>query len=176
MWENNTFCIGFYSKRQTTITKWFNMIVTKPKFNTFFSIGVFLLLSYGSAIYLLINILSQPDTSFWVYILFGFVSIIAFVVTIKMIGSYKKVIIEKNRVDVYSFFGLVKNRLYLKDIEFWREERVKTANGLFKQFEVRFTNKKSFRIANQEHDNYEKVATYFRKHYKKNENKANAEK
>ncbi|WPP49513.1 hypothetical protein [Catalinimonas niigatensis] len=147
------------------------MIVAKPKINTFFAIGVFLILSYGSAIYLLTDILAASEVSIWMYGLFGFVLIIAFVVTIKMIGSYKKVIIDKNRVDVFSFFGLVKNRLYLKDMEVWREERVKTANGMFKQFEVSFANKKSFRIANQEHDNYEKVASYFRKHYKKNESK-----
>lgn len=151
------------------------MIITKPKFNTFFAIGVFLVLSYGSAFYLLISILQQPDASTWIYLLFMLVGIIAIVITIKMLRSYKKVIIDKNRVDVFSFFGFVRKRLYLKDIEIWKEERVKTANGMFKQLEVNFANKKYFRIANQEHDNYEKAVNFFRKHYKKKETKSAGE-
>ncbi len=147
------------------------MIVTKPKFNTFFALGAFLVLSYGSAIYLLTDVITAEATPFWMYLLLGFVTIIAFFVTIKMLGSYKKVIIEKNRVNVFSLFGLVKKQLYLKDLETWKEEKVKTANGVFKQLEVSFRNKQHFRIANQEHDNYEKAAGFFRRHYKKYEGK-----
>lgn len=150
------------------------MIVTKPKFNTFFAIGVFLILSYGSAIYLLTSIINSSDTSVWMYVLLVLVLIISFFVTIKMLSSYKKVIIDKNRVDVFSLFGLVKRRLYLKELDHWKEERVKTANGTFKQLEVYFAHKKFFRIANQEHDNYEKTVNFFRKHYRKNETKSDS--
>ncbi|MDF9795893.1 hypothetical protein OKW21_001156 [Catalinimonas alkaloidigena] len=150
------------------------MIVTKPKFNTFFAIGVFLILSYGSAIYLLSDIMTSAEVSVWMYVLLVLVLIIAFFVTIKMLASYKKVIIDKNRVDVFSLFGLVRRRLYLKELEHWKEESVKTANGTFKQLEVNFANRKTFRIANQEHDNYEKAVNFFRKHYRKNEMKSDS--
>jgi len=148
------------------------MIVSKPKFNTFFAIGMFLLLSYGSAVYLFLQIIGSPQASWWVYLLFAMVLIVALIITIKMLSSYKKVILDKRRVDVFSFFGLVKKRLHFKDLQSWKEEQVKTSNGVYKQLEVNFEGKNYFRLANQEHDNYEKVSQFLRRNFKKFESKA----
>lgn len=146
-----------------------SMIVAKPKFNTFFALGVFLLLVYGVIGYMLYDITSSESVSVWLYILLMLVAGIALTVTIKFVQSYKVIRLEKNRVDILMLFGLIKRRLYLKDLEQWQEERVKTSNGIFKQLTVNFINKGRLRLSNQEHENYDKVVSFFRKSYGKKE-------
>lgn len=145
------------------------MIVAKPKFNTFFALGVFLLLVYGVITYMIYDISSSEIVSVWLYILLMLVAGIAVTVTIKFVSSYKVISLEKNRLDISMLFGLIRKRLYFKDLESWREERVKTSNGIFKQLSANFINKNSISLSNQEHDNYDKVVGFFRKHYGKKE-------
>ncbi len=145
------------------------MIVTKPKINTFFALGVFLLLVYGLIAYMLYDIYHSDAVSVWLYILLILLGGIALTVSIKFINSYQVISLEKNRADVRLLFGLTRKRLYFKDLEQWQEERVKTSNGIFKQFSASFINKGSIKLSNQEHDNYEKVIGFFRKNYGKKE-------
>jgi hypothetical protein len=146
-----------------------SMIVSKPKFNTFFALGIFLVLVYGVIAYMLYDISVSDAVSLWLYILLVLVAGIALTVTIKFIQSYKVIRLEKNRADVHMLFGLIKKRLYFKELEQWQEERVKTSNGIFKQLTVNFINKGRLRLSNQEHDNYDKVIGFFRKTYGKKE-------
>ncbi|MFP4091809.1 MAG: hypothetical protein ACLFUB_03290 [Cyclobacteriaceae bacterium] len=143
------------------------MIVSKPKTNTFFALGMFLLLIYAASIYLLYDILSVEEPSLWLIILFVLLLVIALVVSFKFLNSYQTVRLEKNRIEVRRVFGLSKSRLYFKELQFWKEETVKTSNGVFKQISAVFGNNKKFRLANQENDNYEKIAAHFRKNYAK---------
>lgn len=145
------------------------MIVAKPKFNTFFALGIFLLLVYAVVAYMLYDILTSASVSVWLYILLVLVAGIALTVTLKFIQSYKIIRLEKNRADVHMLFGLIKKRLYFKNLEQWHEEQVKTSNGIFKQLTVNFINKGRLRLSNQEHDNYDKVIGFFRKSYGKKE-------
>ena len=145
------------------------MIVAKPKFNTFFALGVFLLLVYGVIAYMIYDIISSEAVSVWLYILLILVAGIALTVSIKFISSYKVIGLEKNRVDISMLFGLIRKRLYFKDLQGWSEERVKTSNGIFKQLSANFINKNSMSLSNQEHDNYDKVVGFFRKYHGKKE-------
>ena len=148
------------------------MIVAKPKFNTFFALGVFLLLVYGIIAYMLFDISTSDAVSIWLYILLVLVGGIALTVSVKFVRSYQVIILEKNRADLHLLFGLIKRRLYFKDLEDWQEEQVKTSNGIFKQLTVNFINKKSIRLSNQEHNNYEKVIGFLRKQFGKKEIKS----
>jgi len=148
------------------------MIVAKPKFNTFFALGVFLLLVYGIIAYMLYDISTSDAVSVWLYILLVLVIGIAITVSVKFVRSYQVIILEKNRADLHLLFGLIKRRLYFKDLEDWQEEQVKTSNGIFKQLTVNFLNKKSIRLSNQEHNNYEKVTGFLRKQFGKKEIKS----
>jgi hypothetical protein len=145
------------------------MIVAKPKFNTFFALGVFLLLVYAVIFYMLYDISTADQVSVWVYILLMLVAGIALTVTFKFFSSYKVIRLEKNRLDIVQLFGLVRKRLYFKDLQDWQEEKVKTSNGLFKQFTAVFQGKDRLNISNQEHENYEKVVAFFKKNHGKKE-------
>ena len=148
------------------------MIVSKPKINTFFALGVFLLLVYGIIAYMLYDISTSDVVSVWLYILLMLVAGIALTVSIKFVRSYQIIILEKNRADLHLLFGLIRRRLYFKDLEDWQEEQVKTSNGIFKQLTVNFINKDSIRLSNQEHNNYEKVIDFLRKQFGKKEIKS----
>ncbi len=148
------------------------MIVSKPKINTFFALGVFLLLVYGIIAYMLYDISTSDVVPVWLYILLMLVAGIALTVSIKFVRSYQIIKLEKNRADLHLLFGLIKRRLYFKDLEDWQEEQVKTSNGIFKQLTVNFINKDSIRLSNQEHNNYEKVIGFLRKQFGKKEIKS----
>ncbi len=148
------------------------MIVSKPKINTFFALGVFLLLVYGIIAYMLYDISTSDVVPVWLYILLMLVAGIALTVSIKFVRSYQIIILEKNRADLHLLFGLIRRRLYFKDLEDWQEEQVKTSNGIFKQLTVNFINKDSIRLSNQEHNNYEKVIDFLRKQFGKKEIKS----
>jgi hypothetical protein len=148
------------------------MIVSKPKINTFFALGVFLLLVYGIIAYMLYDISTSDVVPVWLYILLMLVAGIALTVSIKFVRSYQIIILEKNRADLHLLFGLIRRRLYFKDLEDWQEEQVKTSNGIFKQLTVNFINKDSIRLSNQEHNNYEKVIGFLRKQFGKKEIKS----
>jgi len=146
-----------------------SMIVAKPKFNTFFALGVFLLLVYSVLVYMLYDIFTSESVSVWLYALLLGVAGIAMSVSVKFVSSYKVIGLEKNRAHMSLLFGLVKKRYYFKDLEAWSEESIKTSNGIFKQLSVNFINKSSIKISNQEHDNYNKVIGFFRKNHGKKE-------
>lgn len=145
------------------------MIVAKPKFNTFFALGVFLLLVYGVIAYMIYDITTSESVSVWLYGLLVLVAGIALTVSIKFVNSYKVISLEKNRADVSLLFGAIKKRLYFKELDYWKEERVRTSNGIFKQFSANFINNSSIKLSNQEHLNYEKVVGFFRKQYGRKE-------
>jgi len=145
------------------------MIVATPKFNTFFALGVFLVLTYGVTVYMLYDWWHSAGTTFWFQLLLLLVIGIAITVTVKFATNYKVVMVDKNRVDVVRMRGLIRRRLYFKDLLEWNEEVVRTSNGVFKQLTAKFINNKRLKLANQEHNQYEKVLTHFRKYHGKKE-------
>jgi ABC-type transport system involved in multi-copper enzyme maturation permease subunit len=143
------------------------MIIAKPKTNTFFALGMFLLLVYAASIYLLYDLLSSQTFSLWLVILLSLLLVISLIVTFKFVNSYQTIVLEKNRVEVRLIFGLSRYRLYFKDLQNWKEEQVKTSGQLFKQLEADFNGRRKLRISNQENDQYEKVVAHFRRYHGK---------
>lgn len=147
------------------------MIVSKPKSSTLFSLCVFLILAYGLSLYLIINIIQNPEPPVWMAIILGIAAGAALAVTYKTITGYKTVYIGKNRVDVSYAFNLIKKRYYLKELIDWQETTIKTVSGVFKELSLHFNERKSVKITTQEHDNYGKVKAFLQKNYQRKQKK-----
>lgn len=144
------------------------MIISKPKAGTLFSIGVFLILAYGVSAYMIYQVVQAQSYAGYQTLLLPLSIGVALGVTIKMIIDYKTIVIEKERVDV-KFLLPIHKRYYLKNLDFWKETKIKTFSTPFKELTLRFENKKAVKLSSQENSNYERIQRYLKKKYPKKE-------
>ncbi len=147
------------------------MIVSKPRINTLFSMGVFLLIAYGVAAFLLYDILNNDNLSTYQIFLFPIVLGIALGLTIKLIIDYKTITFQKERIDVKHLLSFLSRRYYLKNMSFWRENKVKTFGTVYKELSLQFEKYKKIKLSAQEHENYDRVYRFLKKNYPKKQQK-----
>ncbi|GJM28893.1 MAG: hypothetical protein DHS20C17_15280 [Cyclobacteriaceae bacterium] len=137
------------------------MIRSKPKEVTLFSLSLFLVLAYGASIWTWMRIPSSPVT--W-YILPLICFTIAVVVSIKVLLSYRVLVVDNDHWQVTRLVGS-KIKFSGKEIEWWKEIEIKTMGGLYKQLQVFAGKGKNVKISLQEHTEYQGVLKSLRKRH-----------
>ncbi|MEO1051169.1 MAG: hypothetical protein AAFX87_11110 [Bacteroidota bacterium] len=156
--------MNYFSGSFKILTLKSDVIVSKPKFNTLFSLGFFLAAAYTFFFISLIYILNNPLKFEWYHVA-GTVILgpIALGVTVRTLVGYKIVTISKEKVKINYKFRFSKKQLNLKDLELWKETTIKTLSAPYKELEMKFNNGKKLKLSMQEHTDYKKVVNYLNK-------------
>ena len=138
------------------------MIVSKPKGNTLFALGIFLLICFALLGYTLYNYINNEVRPWYQYVIFIVVAPVSFAVLIKTIKSYKIIRLGKGRLTV-DFPALFKRKTFnMRDMEYYSEHVIKTQGADFKELTIKF-DRDNVRLANQENSEYSKVLSYLKK-------------
>lgn len=140
------------------------MIISKPKGNTLFALGMFLLICFGLLGYTLFNFITY-DVHYWYqYLIFIIITPVSFVVAIKAIKSYKIIKLGKGKISVDYPFLLKKQAFNMQNLESWTEEIIKTQGTDFKELKLKFSHGK-IHLTSQENSEYLKIYSYLKKKY-----------
>lgn len=143
------------------------MIISKPKPNTLFSLGVFLAVIYSLLLFI-VNSAVESNLFRWYHIAgIGVLGPIALGVSLKTLFGYKIIKIGDNKVSVYFPLRFSTKVYSLKTLVHWGEITIKTAAAPYHQVELLFENGKKVKIGKQENSNYDKVLNYFKKKHAK---------
>lgn len=143
------------------------MINAKPKPNTLVSIGIFLVIAYGVAIYTFIGMLDASDIGMMSYLLFYTSGPIAVVVTLKTAWGYKTVKISKERFNVKYPFRFKEVKFSGKELERWKVSSIKTLGGVYDEMELITKTGVKISLSRQEHSDYDKAYNYMIKKFKR---------
>lgn len=144
------------------------MIVSKPRYQTLFALGVFLILVFGSFFLLLNSLLASPESFFIIKIILAPITlVIALLVLSKFIAAIKVVKIGNNKISIFYLISRSKAEIGINDIKGWNEEVVKTKQGDYKEIKILFGKKKILKLSNKENTEYEKVVNYLNTKAKK---------
>lgn len=142
------------------------MIVSKPKFGTSFSLGIFLLVILVVFFFLFDGLLRNSDY-FWVKLILAPVLLaIGLVVFGKFLAGMKQVTLGDGKIEVLYLVSRQKIRLHVKDVLGWREEAVKTKNGDFREVKILYGKNKILKLSNKESTDYDKVVKYLKQKVK----------
>lgn len=143
------------------------MIISKPKGNTLFALGMFLIICFALLGYTLYNYVSYESHYWYQYVIFIVITPIAAAVIVKTIRSYKIVKLGKGKLSVHYPFFFKKQAFNMQELLSWSEEVVKTQGADFKELKMKFA-EAQVKLANQENSEYSKIYSYLkRKHPKK---------
>lgn len=138
------------------------MPISKPKRQTLWALGIFLILVFCS-FFMLFHSLLTADAYFIVKIILApVILVIALIVTGKFIESFKTVNFDKNKIDVLYHVSRKKMRIPIKEVLGWKQEVVGTKNGDFKEVKILYGNKKMLKLSNKENSNYDKVIAWLK--------------
>ncbi|GAA5034536.1 hypothetical protein GCM10011506_29570 [Marivirga lumbricoides] len=144
------------------------MIISKPRYQTLFALGVFLILVFGSFFLLLNSLLSSPESFFILKIILAPLTlVIALLVLSKFIAAIKVVKIGNNKINITYLISRSKAEIAIADIKGWTEEIVKTKQGDYKEIKILFGQKKILKLSNKENTEYERVVKYLNAKAKK---------
>lgn len=149
------------------------MINSKPKSSTLFSLGVFILLCLTIAGYQLSNIFTAA-AAWYHYLLITVFGIPGIILLIRILISYKTILIKKESVIINYPFIMKKKSFKLKDIEAWCETEIMTNNTTFRHLEIKALTGSPIKISNKENTEYERISTYLRRKAGKKEVKENS--
>ena len=136
------------------------MIVSKPKFSTLFSLGVFLILAYGLAIW---SIIGWPANAAWYrYLIAVILWIIAILVTVKVLGGYRTVKLRKDTWQISYLLFRKSRTLKTSDIDWWRLNEVDTKGGNYKELHL-FGLGIHIKVSPQEHTSFPQILSYVQK-------------
>lgn len=142
------------------------MIVSKPKGNTLFALGVFLLICFALLGYTLYKFINY-ETHFWYqYVIFVVVTPLSLAVIVKTISSYKIIRLGKGKLSVSYPFLFKKRVMQMQDLISCSEEVIKTQGADFKQLTIKFE-KERVKVSNQENSEYSKIYGYIKKKHPK---------
>lgn len=147
-------------------------MVSKPKFNALFAIGVFLILSYSLG---LVNagIVINDEGKWYNYAIALFLLPLATVILIKQVVGYKVVLFKNQTFIIKKPFLFTSYRFKIRDITSWQETIIKTKSGNFRELSIQTDNSKPLKLTLQENTNYEKFKNYMAKKLPKKEVKQN---
>lgn len=142
------------------------MIISKPKGNTLFALGLFFLICITTLGYTLYNFLSYDNRYWYQYIIFIVVTPVALVVLVKTIKGYKIIKLGKGKLSVNYPFIFKKQLFGMQDLVSWSEEVIKTPGANFKELKMKFL-QDNVSLSNQENGEYPKIHSYLKKKHPK---------
>jgi len=136
------------------------MTVSKPKFSTLFSLGVFLLLAFALAVWSVVN---WPADAVWYrYLISVFLWLVALLVSWKVLGGYRTIKLnkEKWRID-YLLFR--KSRTFkTAEIEWWRLSEIDTKGGKYQELHL-FAIGTHIKVSPQEHTSFPQILSHLQR-------------
>lgn len=144
------------------------MIVSKPRYQTLFALGIFLILVFGSFFLLLNSLLKAPEQFFILKIITTpLVLVIGLLVLTKFITAIKVIKVGNNKISIKYLISRSVISLNLSDIKAWHEEIVKTKQGDFKETKILYGHKKIIKLSNKENTEYDGIVKYLNAKAKK---------
>lgn len=144
------------------------MIVSKPRYQTLFALGVFLILVFGSFFLLLNSLLKAPEQFFILKIITTpLVLVIGLLVLTKFITAIKVIKVGNNKISIKFLISRSVISLNLSDIKAWHEEIVKTKQGDYRETKILYGHKKIIKLSNKENTEYESIVKYLNNKAKK---------
>ncbi len=137
------------------------MIVSKPKKQALFSLGVFILICLGLGSYNLL-LLWRGSTWFFNYLMAAIFVPLGLVLLLRQLFNYKIVSLGNNKIQVWYPLRWRVRRWPLADLRYWQEVIIQTRTGVFKQLEIQFADG-MVKISNQENTSYPQVMQYLQK-------------
>ncbi len=133
------------------------MIVSKPKFSTLFSLGIFLILGYGLAIWSTVN--WPQDAAWYRYLITGFLWLVALLVSLKVFGGYRVIKLNKDKWHICYLIFRKSRFLKTTEIEWWRLTEVDTKGGNYQELHM-FGKGTHFKVSPQEHTSFPQILSY----------------
>ena len=137
------------------------MIVSKPKKQALFAIGVFIFISLGLGGYNLMLILKGSNWFFNYIMVIVFIPLAAIFI-LRQFWNYKIISVGKDKIQAWYPFRFRTFRAPIKEILEWEETIIQTKTGIFKQLEVRLYNR-TIKLSIQENTHYQELVNYFKK-------------
>ena len=147
------------------------MIISRPKRNTIFSLGLFTAISSFGALYFMRKILEGPQST-WLYVILGILLFTTSILLYKLLFNYKIIKISHDRVYIYFPFRFFRTSQPIKNLGAWQQTVIQTNKTEFRQLKLVFINKGFVKLSNQENSDYNKVYQYIKKKAPKKEVKA----
>lgn len=143
-------------------------MLIKPKFNTIFSLLVFLSICYIAFFVMLFFILTSTEPSVFLYVMMPTLGLFGLIITARIVTNYKVIKAEQGKVEVKHTFLFRTKTFNLRDLKEIKEEQIKTFgnNNNYKHLNVRFENG-MFTISNQEYNEYDKFKKFLQKNKRK---------
>jgi hypothetical protein len=139
------------------------MTRAKPKSSVLISIGMVVLAILVSDLWLFYGLIRYPETYFWwKLILTPTLFVLAISITRKGYISSIQLTIGNNQLTYKYFLGPSKT-YKISEINYWREEVVKSKKTDYKRLTIVFVNGRSIQLSNQEHSDYPAVINYIKK-------------
>jgi len=134
------------------------MLTSKPKFQSLFSITVFVISCLVIGAVMLINY----NEEFWQQVLIAFLLPLGLILGVRTLWQYKIIRFGQNRIELSYPVRFKKMTIPIKSLDSWTEEKVKTMGSLFQEITLKTGGKKA-RFSNQEFTNYQKAKSYLEK-------------
>ena len=143
------------------------MIVVKPKINTLFSIGVFLIIVFGLFGLMVNQYVSYTRPPLYITLLMVGSGALGFSILLKYLWNLKTITIGKERFEISYPIRFKKVLFSGKNIIKWSEVKIKTWGGNYAELTIQFADSKKINLSQQEHTDYDKTVNYLIKKYKK---------
>lgn len=144
------------------------MIISRPKRNTIFALGVSTIICSFGSLYFMRKVLAEPQET-WRYVVLGILLLCTSILIYKLLFNYKVIKISHDKVHVYYPFRFFKSIQGINELGAWQETVVETNKTQFKQLKLVFNSKGYVKISNQENSDYDKVYKYIKKKAAKKE-------
>lgn len=145
------------------------MIISRPKRQTVFSLGVFTAVILVGLVYSWMQLIKLQQVPTWRYIVVGILLLTASLLLHKLIFNYKVIKISHDKVHVYYPFRFFRSVQDIKDLGAWQQTIIDTKKSEFRQLKLVFVNKGYVKISNQENSEYDKVYKYIKRKAPKKE-------
>jgi len=137
------------------------MIVSKPKSQALFAIGVFIAICFGLGGYNFI-LVTNGSTWFFNYVMAIVFLLLAHIFMIRQMFNYKIISVGNDKIQVWYPLRFRTIRVPLKELVHWEETIIQTKTGVFKQIEITFHDR-TIKMSVQENTFYKEVVNYFKK-------------
>jgi hypothetical protein len=138
------------------------MTVSKPKINTLFSLGIFMSICLTAAGVSLYYMLTEQSYEWYRYAMTVVFGPLGLGLLFRSIFSYKVARFGKGAIEINYPTRWKKVVHQINDIKHWRETKIKTMGGNYKELEIMFENSKKLNLSMQEHTNYPQVIKYLK--------------
>lgn len=137
------------------------MIVSKPKSQALFALGVFIVLCLLLGGYNL-NLLLKGNNWFFNWLMTLIFLPLGLILLLRQLLNYKIISLGNEKVQVWYPLRFRTIRGNLKDMEYWEETIIQTKTGVFKQLDIKYP-QRTIKMSIQENTNYQEAVNYLKK-------------